>query len=112
VKRAARLLFLAGAVGIGLFLVRAAPREVTLVYDVQIAGARALEVDIEKDGVAARRAEFRLPSGNPAQVSHRVHLTDGTYRLRLAVTAEGGTRRLDRSITVSEGGTIVVPVGP
>jgi hypothetical protein len=111
-KRAARLLFLAGAVAIGLFLVRAAPRDVTLVYEVRSAEARALEVDIEKAGVAVRRAEFRVPSGPSAQVSHRVRLTDGEYLLRLTVTAGGAAQRLDRPITVSESGTIVIPVGP
>jgi hypothetical protein len=111
-KRAARLLFLAGAVAIALFFLRAAPRDVTLVYDVQGSGARSLEVDIEKAGVAVRRAEFRLPEGAPSQVSHRVRLTDGEYLLRLTVDAGGVARRLERPITVTESGTIVVPVGP
>jgi hypothetical protein len=111
VRQAARLLFLAGAVGIGFFLLRAVPRDVTLVYDVQGGGARALEVDIEKAGVVVRRAEFHLPDGAPSQVSHRVRLTDGDYLLRLNVTFGGVGRRLERPITVSESGTIVVPVG-
>ena len=110
-KQAARLLCLGGAVAIGLFFVRAAPREVTFVYEVRVSDARSLEVNIEKEGAAVRRAEFHLPGAAPAQVSHRVRLTDGAYVLRLAVTAGGETRRLARPITVSEAGTIVVPVG-
>jgi hypothetical protein len=112
VRRAARLLFFAGAVGIGLFFVRASPRDVTLVYEVRGSGERSLEVEIEKEGVAVRRAEFRVPGDGPAQLSHRVRLTDGTYLLHLAVTGAAGTRRLDRSITVSESGTIVLAVEP
>jgi len=111
-KQAARLLFLAGAVAIGLFLVRATPRDVTFVYEVRGAGARTLEVDIEKAGVEVRRAEFRVPSGLSAQVSHRVRLTDGEYLMRFTVAADGAARRLERSVTVSESGTIVIPVGP
>ena len=110
-KQAARLLFLAGAVAIGLFLVRAAPRDVTLVYDVSGSGSRALEVDIEKAGVAVRRAEFRVADGARAQVSHRVRLTDGDYLLRITVTSGGVSRRLEKPITVTESGTIVVAVG-
>lgn len=111
-KKAARLVLLAGAVAIGLFLLRAAPRDVTLVYDVQGSGARTLAVDIEKAGAAVRRAEFRVPDGASSQVSHRVRLTDGEYLLRLTVTTGGAARRLERPITVSESGTIVVPVAP
>ena len=111
-RRAARLLFLLGAVAIGVFLVRAAPRDVTLVYEVQGQGPRILEVDVEKAGAEVRRAEFRLAAGAPPQVSHRVRLTDGDYLLRLAVTTGGTTRRLERPIAVSESGTIVVPLGP
>jgi hypothetical protein len=112
VKQVARLLFLGGAIGIGLFLMRAVPRDVTFVYDVQVPGARSLAVDIEKGGALVRRAEFRLADGGPAQVSHRVRLPDGAYLLRLSVAAGGRTQQLDRAITISEGGTIVVPVGP
>ncbi len=110
-KQAARLLFLGGALAIGLFLLRAAPRDVTLVYDVGSSGARALEVAIEKAGVEVRRAELRVAPGAPPQVSHRVRLTDGEYVLRLTVTDARGSLRVERPITVSESGTIVVPVG-
>ncbi len=83
-KGLVRLLFLAGAAGIGLFLLRAAPRDVTLVYAVGGPGVRALEVDIEKRGEVIRRAEFHL-EGAPAQVSHRVRLNDGEYVLHLTL---------------------------
>ncbi|HJW74307.1 MAG: hypothetical protein A2V77_02420 [Anaeromyxobacter sp. RBG_16_69_14] len=108
----ARLLFLAGAVGIGLFFLRAAPRDVTLVYAVGGSGGRALEVDIEKGGAAIRRAEFHLAEGAPAQVSHRVRLTDGEYVVHLTLMVDGASRRLERSISVSESGTIVIPIEP
>ena len=107
-----RLLFLAGAVGIGLFLLRAAPRDVTLLYAVGGSRGRALEVDIEKGGESIRRAEFRLADGTPAQVSHRLRLTDGEYVLRLTLMVGGASRRVDRPITVSESGTIVIPIEP
>ena len=110
-RPAARLLFLAGAVAIGLFLVRAAPREVTLVYEVSGSGSRALEVDIEKAGVAVRRAEFRVAEGARAQVSHRVRLTDGDYVVRATLASHGSTRHVDRTIHVSESGPIVIPLG-
>ncbi len=110
-KALARLLFIAGAVAIGLFLLRAAPRDVTLVYAVDGSGARALGVDIEKAGETVRRAEFRLAGGAAAQVSHRVRLTDGQYVLHLTLSIGGAARRMDRSITVSESGTIVIPIG-
>jgi hypothetical protein len=112
VKQATRLLFLAGAAGIALLLVRASPREVTLVYDGQGPGVRSLEVDIGKAGVAVRRAELRVPPGSAWQVSHRVRLTDGEYLLRLTLNADGVARQIEKPITVSESGTIVVPIRP
>jgi hypothetical protein len=105
----ARLLFLAGAVAIGLFLVRAAPRDVTLVYALGDAVAREVEVDIVKAGETVRHAEFRAP---PAQVRHEVRLTDGDYLVRVTLAGDGTSRRVERSITVSESGTIVLPIGP
>jgi hypothetical protein len=106
----ARLVFLAGAAAIGLFLFRATPRDVTLVYALGDAGARELEVEIAKAGETVRRAEFRLDPAVSAQVSHRVRLPDGEYVVHLTLASEGGARQLDRPITVSESGTIVVPV--
>ena len=106
--RVARLLFLAGALAIGLFLFRAAPRDVTLVYALGDAAAREVEVDILKAGETVRHAEFRSPSG---QVRHQVRLTDGDYVVRVTLAGDGTSRRVERSITVSESGTIVFPVG-
>ncbi len=113
-KQLARIVFLAGAVAVGLFLWRSAPRDVTLVYSVEDADARALEVDVARGDEVLRRSEFRLPAaaGAPRQVRHELRLPDGQYVLRLVVRGEGGAgRRLERSITVTEDGTIVVPVG-
>jgi hypothetical protein len=95
-----------------LFLLRAAPRDVTLVYAMGGAGGRALEVAIEKGGEAILRAEFHLAEGAPAQVSHRVRLTDGEYVLHLTLMVDGAPRRVERSISVSESGTIVIPIEP
>jgi hypothetical protein len=102
---------LAGAVAGGLYLFRAAPREVTLVYGVGDPGAREVDVDILKAGETVRHAELRL-AGGPAQLSHAVRLTDGEYVLRITVAGEGGARRVERVITVAESGTIVLPLGP
>jgi hypothetical protein len=109
VKQLARLAFVAGAVAIGLFFLRAAPREVTLVYALGDAPPRALEVDIVRGGETVRHAEFRVP---PAQLRHEVRLTDGDYLARLTLAGEGPSRRVERAFTVSESGTIVLPVAP
>ncbi len=111
-KGVVKLLFLAGAAGIGLFLLRSAPRDVTLVYAVGGSGGQALEVDIDKGGEAIRRAEFHLADGAPSQVSHQVRLTDGEYVLHLTLKVDGASRRMERSISVSESGTIVIPIEP
>ena len=111
-KGLARLLFLAGAVGIGLFLFRAAPRDLTLVYGLGDAPARSLDVEIRRGQEIVRHAEFRFPGGAaPRSVSHRVRLTDGDYVVRATVTAEGAPRAVERAITVIESGTIVIPLG-
>jgi hypothetical protein len=110
-KAAARILFLAGAVAIGLFLFRAAPRDVTLVYGVGDAPARALEVEIRRGGETVRRAEFRFAAGAPRAVSHRVRLTDGDYQVRCTLSGEGAPRTVERPIAVTESGTIVIPLG-
>jgi hypothetical protein len=110
-KSLARLVFLAGAVAIGIVFFRAAPRDVTLVYGLDGGGARQIEVAIEKQGETVRRAEFRFGAGGPANVSHRVRLTDGEYRVRVTVVSETASRVVDRSIHVSESGTIVIPLG-
>jgi hypothetical protein len=108
-RSVARLVFLAGAVAIGLFLFRAAPRDVTLVYALGDTGAREVDVDIRKAGETVRRAEFRSVG---REVPHRVRLTDGAYLVHLRIAGDGAAREVDRDITVSESGTIVLPVGP
>ncbi len=110
-KALARVLFLAGAVAIGLFLFRAAPRDVTLVYGLRGTHARSLEVDVERGGETIRRAEFWFSSGTPASVRHHLRLTDGQYELHLVVGGESGPRSLERSIDITESGTIVIPLG-
>ncbi len=110
-KPLSRLVFLAGAVAIGLFLFRAAPRDVTLVYGLAGTTADSLEVDVERGGEVVRHAEFRFASGAPPTVSHRVRLTDGDYVVRATLASHGSARHVDRTIHVSESGPIVVPLG-
>jgi len=113
-KVLARLLFLAGAVAIGLFLFHAVPRDVTLVYGLtglSGTGARALEVDVERAGETIRHAEFRFESGVPPSVTHHLRLTDGDYVVRTTLVTGGGARRADQPIHVGESGTIVIPLG-
>lgn len=107
-----RLLALAGGLGIGLFLFRAAPRDVTLVYDLAAApGATALEVDLLRGTDLVRHAELRVTPGIPLR--HPVRLTDGEYRLHFRI-ATPGQRSVEgeRPLVVREGGTIVLPLGP
>jgi hypothetical protein len=108
--RAARLLFIGGAVAVALVFFRASPRDVTLVYALGDAGAREVEIDIRKAGETVRHAEFRAPQA--AQLRHDVRLTDGEYEVRVRVAGDGPPRLVDRTITVTESGTIVLPVGP
>ncbi len=109
-KGIARLVLLGGGLAIGLYFLRASPRDVTLVYDFGRAPARVLEVDIGKAGQAVRHAEFRFPSGAPGQVVHRVRLTDGQYSVRLNWQAVGSPRTLEKPISVKESGTVVLPL--
>ncbi len=106
----ARIVAIVGAVAIGAFLCRAAPREVTLVYDVSaLPGATGLDVEIRRGGDLLRRAELGIPAGS-AQVRHPVRLPEGRYDLVLHVVAPGGTVRVERSVDVTEEGTIVLPI--
>jgi hypothetical protein len=109
VKAAARLVLLAGAVALGLFLFRANPREVTLVYGGVLPGARAIEVEIARGGEVIRRAELRV--GPDGQASHRVRLPDGEYVVRVRLVGGGAPRSVQRTIGVTESGTIVLPLG-
>jgi len=137
VRQIARLVLLGGAVALGLYLFRASPRDVTLVYDFGRAPPRALEVEIAKDGRTVRQAELRS-SGDSGQVVHRVRLADGEYTVRLSWDGSGAEpgvsgaeppmsktakpaariapkaqppgRSLERRVTVEESGTVVLTV--
>ncbi|HYS81822.1 MAG TPA: hypothetical protein VEM76_14010 [Anaeromyxobacteraceae bacterium] len=109
-KLAARLLLLAGGLGIALLFFRAGPREVTLVYGVPDDRVRAVEVVIAHGGEVLRRAELRVAGDRTP--SHRVRLPDGDYLLRIELLGEGPPRHLEKSITVAESGTLVIPLGP
>jgi hypothetical protein len=111
VKRAARLIALAGAVGLGLFLFRAVPRDVVLVYALGERRLRSLEVEIVRGAEVIRRAELRPPAGPAGALRHPVRLTDGEYLLRLRIgPADGPPARVELPITVSESTTIVLPL--
>ncbi|HEU4382482.1 MAG TPA: hypothetical protein VFR85_03175 [Anaeromyxobacteraceae bacterium] len=106
-KALARVVLILGAVGVGFLLFRAAPREVTLVYGLPAgATARSLSVEIRRSGEVLRRAEIHVPAG-AREVRHPVRLPDGDY---LAVVRDG-TGVFERPVTVSEAGTIVLPLG-
>ncbi len=106
-KALARVVLLLGAVGLGALLLRAAPREVTLVYGLPPdASAPRLEVEIRRDGEVVRRAEIRVPGG-AREVRHPVRLPDGEYQ----VVVRAGGVVFERSVTVSEAGTVVLPLG-
>ncbi len=108
-KAAARLVLLAGAVALGLFLFRSNPREVTLVYGLGGTGARSVEVEIARGADVLRHAELRVTASG--QASHRVRLPDGEYTVRLRITGAGPPRTVERTITVRESETIVLPAG-
>jgi hypothetical protein len=110
VRSLARLLFLGGAVAIGLFLLRAAPREVTLVYGLPAAsGPASLDVEVRRAGEVLRRAEFRFPEGAPSQVRHPVRLRDGEYVVVMRLSASSGpVRSAERTVVVSEDGPILL----
>lgn len=106
-----RLLLLAGALGVGALLFRAAPRQLDLVYDLgRTPGATSLEVEIRHGDELVRHAELRV--GGAAQVHHPVRLPDGDYVLDFRVATPGGVVRGERALEVREAGTIVLPLGP
>jgi hypothetical protein len=106
-----RLLLVAGALGVGALLFRAAPHQVELVYDLsRTPGATGVEVELRRDGALVRRAELRV-AGSP-QLHHPVRLPDGDYLLSFRISAPGGTVSGERAVAVREGGTIVLPLGP
>jgi hypothetical protein len=111
VKRAARLVALAGAAALGLFLCRSTARDVVLVYDLRAFPPPAgLVVRLEKDGALVREARFSSPG---VQVRHAMKLTDGTYHLRYAVDrGPDGALRGERDLRISESQTIVLSLAP
>jgi hypothetical protein len=112
-KAALRLLLLLGFAALGLFVFRAVPRSVTLVYAFDDAPAvRRVDVEIRNGGGALRHAEFRFPGGAPPELRHDVRLADGDYQVAVLVwRVAGGARRTLLPVTVAESGPIVLPVG-
>ncbi len=105
-KALARVALLLGAVAVGALLLRAWPREVTLVYGLPPGEAPAhLAVDIRRGGDLVRHAEIRVPGG-AREVRHPVRLPDGEYR----VVVRAGPAVFERAVTVAEAGTIVLPL--
>lgn len=110
-KRAARLVALLGAVGVGLFLASSSPKDVVLVYDLAGApAATALEVELRRDGDVVRRAEFRVTAPD-LQIRHAVRLPRGEYALAWRAAGPAGARAGERVLEIEEEGTIVLPVG-
>ncbi len=109
-RTAVRMFALLGAALLALWFFRSGAREVTLVYDLHgVAGARDLDVRIERDGQVLRRADFPNPA---PQVRHAMKLSDGTYHVRYAIDAPGAALSGDRVIQVSEPQTIILALGP
>jgi len=107
VKALARVVLILGAVGVGALLFGAAPREVTLVYGLPPEAApSSLAVEIRRGDEVLRRAEIGVPGG-AHEVRHPVRLPDGEYR----VVVRAGAAVFERAVTVSEAGTIVLPLG-
>jgi hypothetical protein len=110
VRRGARLLLLAGALGIGWLLFRQAPRDVVLVYGLGDREVTSVEVEIARGGEVVRRAELRPGPGPAGNVRHPVKLPDGEYVVRVRIAPPGApAEREERSVAVTESTTIVLP---
>jgi hypothetical protein len=111
VRLLARLVAVVGAVALGAYLLRAAPRDVVLVYDLAAPGAPAvLEVEIRRGDEVVRRSELTVPASG-GQVSHPVRLVEGDYaiswRLSGPLPSHGRV-----PLEVREEGTVVLPLRP
>jgi hypothetical protein len=109
VKPIARLVAIAGAIGLGYFLLSASPRDVVLVYDLGAEPVASLDVDIRRGGEVVRHAE--LSARGASQVRHPVRLPDGDYVVAWQLAGPGGLRSGERTLTVREDGTIVLSLG-
>jgi hypothetical protein len=112
VTSVARLVALLGAVGLGLFLTARSARDVVLVYDVgETPRATRLEVELRRGGDLVRRAEFSVAAGT-RQVRHALRLPEGDYQLRYRLGSEVVAASTgERTLTVEDEGTIVLPLG-
>jgi hypothetical protein len=109
-KRAARLVALLGAVGLGWFLLGSGARDVVLVYDVaSVPDATALEVDVRTDTAVIRRARMVVHRGE--RIRHPVRLPDGRYVLAWRLVRPGGTLAGERALEIREDQKIVLPLG-
>ncbi len=109
---ALRLLLVLGLAAIGIFFVRAMPRDVVLVYALDApAAVRSVEVDVRRGSDPVRHAEWRFPDGAPAQVRHPVRLPDGSSEVAVRVERDSGPARTTRlPLVVSESGPVVLAV--
>lgn len=111
-KALGRLLLVLAAVGGGLLLFQASPRQLDLVYDLaRSPGATSLEVEIRRGPDLVRRAELRVPRGG-GPVHHPLRLPDGDYQLAFRIATPAGPVLLARRLEVREAGTVVLPLGP
>lgn len=109
-KRAARLVALLGALGVGWLLLGARPREVVLVYDVSAApDATALEIDLRSGADLVRHARLQVRPGE--QLRHPVQLRDGSYDLAWRLERPAGPSKGARTLAVAGDQTIVLPLG-
>lgn len=109
-KRAARLVALLAAVGVGWLLLGARPRDVALVYDVSsVPDATAVEVDLRHGGALVRHARILLHGGE--QVRHPVQLPEGLYDLDWRLERPAGALTGARTIEVAGDQTIVLTLG-
>jgi hypothetical protein len=110
VRRLARPLALAAALGLGWYLLGARPRELTLVYDVSaVPDATALEVDLRAGPTVVRHARIQVHRGE--QVRHPVRLKEGGYELAWRVERPSGVVAGGRHLEVEGDQTIVLPLG-